>query len=159
MADELQEQIARFLPVLRNRARKLTGNSADADDLVSAVYVKAVEKRDQYTMGTNLPAWLNTIMRHAYINDCRTHRRRFSVNIDAPDVVECLVSQPEQERALIAREEIALVGQLVPAQQEALCVLVLHASDYEDLAKRTGVELGTAKSRVARARELLRDMR
>jgi RNA polymerase sigma factor (sigma-70 family) len=156
VSDEQQshsDQVVEFIPALRAFARSLTRDAVYADDLVQETLVKAIAKRDQFRPGTNLRAWLFTIMRNTFYNELKKRARERTGSAD------CASSAAEtpstQEWSLRGRELIAAVNRLPPHYRETLILVVMLGETYEDSARICGCEIGTIKSRVARARAMV----
>lgn len=149
------EMVAQFLPQLRAFARGLTGHREAADDLVHDTVVRALAAKHQFTPGTNLRAWLFTILRNAHHSNYR-RRRIDGGSID--DLAESQVAGPPQQLVQIELKEVQRLLQLLPVKfREALLLVSAAGMSYEEAAAVCGCAVGTTKSRVNRARnELLR---
>lgn len=152
-----REDVAALIPHLRAFARSLTaGNAALADDLVQDTLLKALEAQSQFQLGTNLKAWLFTILRNQHLSLMRRKRTRNEV---PDDDIELLGSVPafQESRLEVAafRRAFAELG----ADHKTVLVLVcIHGLPYDEVAKVMGCEVGTVKSRVNRARSALKRM-
>lgn len=150
------DDVIAFIPALRAFGRSLTRNAEDADDLVQETLTKAINKSHLFTMGTNLRAWLFTIMRNTH-NSNRVKRAR-----EMPGTEDCvsgtLVTQPTQEWSLRGRELMAAVNSLPQHYRETLVLVVMLGESYEDSARICQCKVGTVKSRVARARSMVIDI-
>jgi RNA polymerase sigma-70 factor (ECF subfamily) len=145
-------QLTAILPRLRIQALGLTRNAAAADDLVQNAVANALKARMSFTPGTNFPAWMHRILRNRFISDTRKNRPR----IDIDDVPESALAVPAaHEDGLILKELHRALGKLPAYQREALFMVVLQGMSYEGVAEATGCAVGTAKSRVFRARQQL----
>lgn len=143
------------IPYLRRYARVLTGTADGADDLVQDALERAVARFDQFRPGTNLRAWLFTIMHNVRCDQYRrTARRGPEVPIeDAPD---SLTSRADQADALHLRDFRRAFGRLSEPHRQVLALVGIEGMSYDEVASVLGVEVGTVKSRVFRARESLR---
>ena len=141
-----------LLPRLRIQALALTRNPSAAGDLVQDAVTNALAARDSFTPGTNFPAWMHRIVRNRFISD--TRKRRPSVDLDDVPQAALAVSAAHAD-SIILKELHVACGRLPVAQREALFMVVLHGMSYEQLAEVTGCAVGTAKSRVFRARQQL----
>jgi RNA polymerase sigma-70 factor (ECF subfamily) len=149
---EFNRQLTAILPRLRIQALGLTRNAAAADDLVQNAITNALKARSSFTPGTNFPAWMHRILRNRFISDTRKSRPR----IDIDDVPEAALAVPAaHEDGLILKELHRALGKLPAYQREALFMVVLQGMSYEAVAEATGCAVGTAKSRVFRARQQL----
>ena len=150
--DDFHEQLKTVLPRLRVYALSLTRNRDDAEDLVHDTVIKALTGRHSFEPGTNLSAWVFRIQRNEFISGLR--RARPSVPVDSA-IAESLSHQPQQESRLVMREFMSAFGKLASTQREALLLAVLEGQSYEVIAQHTGVSVGTVKSRISRARDML----
>ena len=142
------------LPRLRRYARALTGDAARADDLVQDTLERALAKLDLWQPGSNLRAWLFTLMHNLFVNQIRVRRPQETAMEDALDEP---VSGGQME-ALAARDLHAALLRL-PEDQRAVILLVgLEQFSYAEAAQVLGVPAGTVMSRLARARERMRHM-
>lgn len=148
-----EQELVGLLPALRAFARSLTGNATAADDLVQETVVKAWEKQDQYQDGTNLKAWLFTILRNNFYSGFRKNRRE----VEDPEGyhMATLVSPPAQLSHLEYQEFLAEFAKLKPEHREALTLVGGAGMSYGEAAAICGCAIGTMKSRVSRARATL----
>jgi RNA polymerase sigma-70 factor (ECF subfamily) len=143
------------IPRLRRYARALTGDTARADDLVQDTLERAWSRRHLWRAGTDLRAWLFTVMHNVFLNQQRGAR-------PAADFVELDDSLPLPARPdgvdgpLELRDVERALAQLAPEYREVLLLVALEEMRYEDVAKVLGIPLGTVMSRLSRARERLR---
>ncbi|TDU00519.1 RNA polymerase sigma-70 factor (ECF subfamily) [Azorhizobium sp. AG788] len=152
-AAELRTQVLEFLPALRAFARSLTRNRTEADDLVQETLLKALSNIDKFDPGTNLRAWLFTILRNTYYTEIRKRRRE-------NDGMSTLAQQdtnmgPAQEWAVTLKTLKSALEELPSDQREALILVGAAGLSYEEAAEVCGCALGTIKSRVNRARAKL----
>jgi RNA polymerase sigma-70 factor (ECF subfamily) len=150
--DDFDANLVALLPRLRVQALGLTRNSAAADDLVQDAVANALAARDSFTPGTNFGAWMHRILRNRFISDMRKTRPRVDID-DAPD--SALAVSGNHEDSLTLKELHRALGRLPHDQREALFLVTLQGMSYEDVAAATGCAVGTAKSRVFRARRQL----
>lgn len=148
--------LGEHLPALRAFARSLARDHALADDLTQEALTKAWAARDSYQPGTNLRAWLFTILRNAYYSSLRKHRREVE---DADGALSArLAVAPSQDHSMAMvdfREALAL---LPPDQREAIVLIGAVGLSYEEAADIAGCAVGTVKSRVNRARRRLGEL-
>jgi RNA polymerase sigma-70 factor (ECF subfamily) len=150
--DDFDERLIALLPRLRIQALALTRNASAASDLVQDAVANALAARNSFTPGTNFQAWMHRILRNRFISD--TRKRRPSADLD--DVPEAALATPAaHEDSLVLKELHAGIGRLPPTQRETLFLVVLHGLSYEEVAETMGCAVGTAKSRVFRARQQL----
>lgn len=152
-ADVFAIHLAAEIPRLRRFARVLASRADAADDLVQETLLRAIAARDQFAPGTNLRAWLYTILRH--IRAAAARRDARSPFLSSDITPEFAVSGGQEERQ--AMREVAEAFQRLPAiQREALWLVVVEGLDYAEAARVIGVPAGTLRSRLSRAREALR---
>jgi RNA polymerase sigma-70 factor (ECF subfamily) len=150
------------LDVLYRVALRLTGSPSDADDLVQETMLKAYRAWDQYEKGTNAKAWLLTILRHAFINEYRRKvRHPETVDLDAiePFAVFAEVQDEDPQGAFFDRivddEVLRAIDQLPEAFRETLVLSDVEGMSYQEIAQILEVPIGTVKSRLFRARQML----
>jgi RNA polymerase sigma-70 factor, ECF subfamily len=152
--DSLRDAFVAAIPHLRAFAISLGRDAQRADDLVQETLVKAWQARESFEKGTNLKAWLFTILRNHYFSELR---RQNQVLVEANgECVEQLSEHPAQPGHLDLQDFAAALGQLEPAQREALILVGAEGFSYEEAAQISGCAVGTVKSRVNRARRRLR---
>ena len=142
------------LPRLRRYARALTGDVNRADDLVQDTLERALAKLDLWQPGSDLRAWLFTLMHNLFVNQIRIKRPQETVMEDALDEP---VSGGQME-ALAARDIHAALARLPEEQREVLLLVGLEQFGYAEAAQVLGVPTGTVMSRLSRARERMRQM-
>ena len=149
----IRDDIVALLPDLRAFSRFLCRERESADDLVQNTIVAALNKRDQFMPGTNLKAWMFTIMRNRFYSDLRTQRRR-PASIDS-DTAPMLTAVDNPEAALALKELSSALFELSPQSREALVLVGAGGFSYEEAAALCGCSVGTLKARVSRARKQL----
>ena len=146
------DRVIAILPKLRVQALALTRNRAAAEDLVQDAVCNALSAQDSFIPGTNFAAWMHRILRNRFISNLR--KRRDTTDID--DVPASTFSSDASHEDRLALKELGRAMTRLPAdQREALVMVVIHGMSYEALAEATGCAVGTAKSRVFRARRQL----
>jgi RNA polymerase sigma-70 factor (ECF subfamily) len=151
--DALRDAVLAAVPKLRAFAISLSGNVDRADDLVQETLLRALANIDSFQPGTNLQAWLFTILRNLFRSEYRKRRRE--VEDTDGNYAESMVSQPEQEGQLEFKELRAALAKLPQDQREALILVGASGFSYEEAAAICGCAIGTIKSRVNRARNRL----
>lgn len=148
-----RDGIADHIPALRAFAISLTRNHAAADDLVQDTIVKAWSNIDKFTPGTDLKAWLFTILRNTFFSD----RRKRTREVADPDGIHAgtLAEQPAHDARMAFADFMACFNQLSPEHREVLILVGANGYSYEEAAAMIGVAPGTAKSRASRARARL----
>jgi RNA polymerase sigma-70 factor (ECF subfamily) len=157
-ADTFQNQLVANLPAMTAFAVMLTRNRSAADDLVHDTVVRALSREELFTPGTNLKAWLFTIMRNLHINNLRAGHRSRIVDIDDDLLPNLASAAPNQEHRLVLKELFRAIGGLNRDQQEVLSLVVGQDMSYEEAAQVCGCPIGTIRSRLARARRELERM-
>ena len=140
-------------PNLRAFAISLSGNGDRADDLVQETLLRAIANIDSFQPGSNLPAWLFTILRNLFRSDYRKRRRE--VEDVEGNYAKTLKTQPSKNAHLEFEEFRAALDKLPQDQREALILVGASGFSYEDAAAICGCAVGTIKSRVNRARSKL----
>lgn len=151
-----RDAIINHLPNMRAFAISLTRNGADADDLVQDAVIKAWRKFQLYEDGTNLRAWLFTVLRNTFYSDLRRLRNETASRLD--DVAEHLSVGPTHEGRLALRDFEKVFALLQPEQREALTLVGASCLSYEEAADLCGVPTGTIKSRINRGRARLHEL-
>jgi RNA polymerase sigma-70 factor, ECF subfamily len=150
------------LDTLYRVAQRLTGNAADAEDLVQETMLRAYRSWDRYTPGTNAKGWLLTILRHLFINEYR-RKSRHPETVDVDTIEPFVLFQEVQEEdpqgaffdKIVDDEVLRAVDQLPEAFREAVTLSDVEGLSYEEVAKVLDVPVGTVKSRLYRGRRLL----
>ncbi len=142
-----------LIPFLRAFARSLCGNPDAADDLAQETLVKAWQARKSFAAGTNLKAWLFTILRNQFYSDRRRAWRQAPWDQDAAERIPGFSDQ--QGWAAELSDATRALSTLSDEQREALILVGAGGFSYEDAAKICNCAVGTVKSRVARARKAL----
>jgi RNA polymerase sigma-70 factor (ECF subfamily) len=149
----IRDQILAAVPSLRAFAISLCGNVDRADDLVQETLLRALANINSFQPGTNLPAWLFTILRNLFRSEYRKRRREVE---DADgSYAETLKAQPSQTSHVEFQEFRAALAKVPPDQREALILVGASGFSYEEAAEICGCAVGTIKSRVNRARTRL----
>ena len=151
-----KEDLIAAVPMLRAFARSLCGNRDRADDLVQETLFKAWNHLDSFKEGTNLKAWLFTILRNTYFSERRKRRREVE---DADGAYAArLATHPAQHGHMDMQDFRAALVRLPDDQREALILVGAAGFSYEEAAEISGCAVGTIKSRVNRARNRLATM-
>lgn len=152
----LRADLVSAIPNLRAFAVSLCGNADRADDLVQETLVKAWSSLSSFTEGTNLTAWLFTILRNIHYSEYRKRRR------ETPDpdgvIASRLISPPAQNAHMDFLDFRSALQTLPLDQREALILVAASGLSYEEAATICGCAPGTMKSRVNRARNRLADV-
>jgi len=163
-ADDFSAEALQFLEPLFATAMRLTRNRADAEDLVQDTYVKAFRHSAQFKRGTNLRAWLYTILHNTWRNR-RRDSSRAAVDVDS-DQVEQLAAggigneQIETPERILLRSTLdadlqAALDNLPDAFREAVWLRDVEEFTYAEIAEMLNVPIGTVMSRISRGRRML----
>ncbi len=150
MSNSFRDDLIALIPHLRAFARSLAGSREAADDLAQETLAKALAAAQQFQAGTNLKAWLFTILRNQFYNDFR--RRRLETEpFDEAEVEQ--VSTPATQEIQIEMDDFKRAfAELTAEQREALTLVGASGFSYEEAAEIAGCAVGTIKSRVSRGR-------
>jgi RNA polymerase sigma factor (sigma-70 family) len=146
------QSLIELIPRLRRYARALVGERAAADDLVQDTLERAWSKLHLYRRGTDLRAWLFTVMHNVHVNRLRAARPTDPLEDEMPE----LAQRATQGDALMVRDLERAVAALPIAQRQVLLLVALEDLSYEETARVLEIPIGTVMSRLARAREKLR---
>jgi RNA polymerase sigma-70 factor (ECF subfamily) len=151
--DSFKAELLELVPYLRAFARSLSGRHEGADDLAQEALVKAWQSRDSFVPGTNLKAWLFTILRNQFYSERRRAWRQVPWDSENADAIP---GNSDDQGWAAELSDIARALQALPAEQrEALILVGAGGFAYEEAAQISNCAVGTVKSRVARARRAL----
>jgi RNA polymerase sigma-70 factor (ECF subfamily) len=155
-----RDDVAALVPHLRAFARSLTGGDIHlADDIVQDTIVNALHAQSQFTPGTNLKAWLFTILRNRFRSVVTRKHMTAEVSEDTDGGIEARWWIPApQEGRLEVQAFMRAFNALSPAHREVLVLVAVDGLPYEEVAAICGCQVGTIKSRVSRARAILKSM-
>ncbi|MEQ1712135.1 MAG: sigma-70 family RNA polymerase sigma factor [Hyphomicrobium sp.] len=153
---DMQHELAALVPNLRAFARSLCGAADQADDLVQETLVKAWNSRQQFAPGSNLKAWLFTILRNTFLSERR--KRKYEVQDVDGEFAQQLSVRGEQLGHMDFLDFQKSFNLLPEEQKEALILIGAEGFAYEEAALMCGCAVGTMKSRVNRARAKLSAM-
>ena len=143
------------IPRLRRYARALTRDVSRADDLVQSCLTRAVAKQHLWQPGTDLRAWLFTILHNQHVNDVRRSVRE-GVNVAVEEMAPVLTVQSNAIATLQLRDLEAAIAKLPQEQRQVILLVGLEGMRYEEVAVVLGVPVGTVRSRLSRGRDQLR---
>jgi RNA polymerase sigma-70 factor (ECF subfamily) len=152
-------ELVAAIPRLRRYARVLTGDATRADDLVQDTLARAWEKRRLWQAGTDLRAWLFTVMHNVYVNQLALLRRdatNVSLDADTTGFAWQLPVRGNQVDRVELLEVVEQMGRLTADQREVLLLAAVEEMRYEEIAVLLSVPIGTVMSRLSRARDKLR---
>ena len=155
-APSFKREMLATLPSLRAFAVSLTGKHDKADDLVQDTVMKAWAKQTSFEMGTNIKAWLFTILRNEFYSQMRKRGREVQDSDGA--FTERLSVHPPQYGSMDMQDFKKALSKLPDDQREAIILIGASGFSYEDAAAICECAVGTMKSRVSRARIRLQDI-
>jgi RNA polymerase sigma factor (sigma-70 family) len=149
-------QLEAQIPQLRRYARSLTGDAWAADDLVQDTLERACDRWQLWKAGTDLRAWLFTLMHNLFIDGTRRAMRQAGVRVDIDDVAQELATPAGGADDILDLQRC--LCRLAAEQREVLLLVTLQDLTYEQVARITGTPVGTVMSRLSRARARLREL-
>lgn len=152
---EIHCLIEREIPRLRRYARALTRNTNRADDLVQDTLIRAIAKAHLWQPGTDLRAWVFTIMHNQHVNVVRRAARDAGM-MDVQDLSSSLVATTDPTASRQLREVEQAIARLPAEQREVILLVGLEGMSYEETARILDVPVGTVRSRLSRGRDTLR---
>ena len=154
MESDFSRLVEAEIPRLRRYARALTRDVSRADDLVQSCLTRDVAKQHLWQPGTDLRAWLFTILHNQHVNDIRRSvREENNVSIDIAPVASV---QAKAMDVLALRDLEAALAKLSSEQRQVILLVGLEGMAYEEVAAVLGVPVGTVRSRLSRGRDQLR---
>jgi RNA polymerase sigma-70 factor, ECF subfamily len=151
----MSDDVLCHIPALRLFARSLTGRYGEADDLVQDTLMRAISSASSYTPGTNMRAWLFTIMRNRFYN------QRVKLVRERPGLEDCVSGQlatPDAQYWHVRGREIEAALMALPRPyREAVMLVMVTGESYQATAEILEVDIGTIKSRINRGRRLLQE--
>lgn len=151
---DIHHDIEAQIPRLRRYARSLVHDVSAADDLVQETLARGLAKLHLWQTGSDLRAWLFTILHNQYVN-----RVRHEIRVGNPVSIEAVAlpgQPPDQEWGLELRDLERALGQLPEEQRSVILLIGLEGMLYADVAKVIGIPVGTVRSRLSRGRSTLR---
>ena len=154
---EYHRLVEQQIPRLRRYARALTRSRDRADDLVQDTLSRALEKEQFWQTGTNLGAWLFTIMHNQNVNNVRRDARESAaVDIEWVSATVPATTDPTGSRKMIELDRA--LARLPLGQRQVILLVGLEGMSYEDTAAILGIPVGTVRSRLSRGRDTLREL-
>lgn len=162
---EFEDEAIPHMNLLYNFARRLTGNEADAFDLLQDTYFKAFKFWDKYEKGTNIRAWLFRIMKNSYINKYRKDIREYEV-VDFDEIEEFYTLEQAEisieddvEKKyfdnLLEDKVLTAIDELPVDFRTVIILCDIEGLTYEEIAEILDIPIGTVRSRIHRARKVL----
>ena len=156
MSDQFKKDLVDLVPRLRRFALSLTGNQADADDLVQSACVKALKNEAQFRPGTRMDSWMYRIIQTLWIDD-RSRAKTRGTSIDAEDAGLSdggRAARLPEDRMMLNQAREAMAG-LREDQRTVLSLVAIEGLSYKETAEVLDVPIGTVMSRLSRARASL----
>jgi RNA polymerase sigma-70 factor (ECF subfamily) len=154
---DISSQLEAQIPRLRRYAHVLCRNPEDADELVQDCLYRALCKSRLFQPGSNLRAWLFTILHNLYVNSVRRDTRD-NIKVPLDDVEPLLTERPAQGGGLTLRDLDRAMTRLSEEQRQVLLLVGLEVMSYDEVASILALPVGTVRSRLSRGREELRHM-
>lgn len=154
---DFRHRLEEEIPRLRRYARALTRNAVRADDLVQETLTRALRKEDLWQPGTDLRAWLFTIMHNLNVNEVR----RLIKDETLVDIAGCsskLMATTDPTASCQLQELDRAISMLPEDQRQVVLLVGLEGMDYQDTAAVLNIPVGTVRSRLSRGRDLLRKL-
>jgi RNA polymerase sigma-70 factor, ECF subfamily len=154
---ELARLLDTEIPRLRRYARALTRDMSRADDLVQSCLLRAIAKQHLWEPGTDLRAWLFTILHNLHVNEVR-HAVRACNTVPIDEAAPVLKAPSNVEGSLQLRDLERGLGELPEEQRQVILLIGLEGMRYEEVATILDVPIGTVRSRLSRGRDMLRQL-
>lgn len=149
------DDVLAHVSALRRYALLLSGDAADADDLVQECLLKVIAHTKAWRPVRDLRAYLFTTLHNVFVDGHRRRRTR-STEVPIETVLADLVAPPRQTKWMEVRDMVSALGQLSPEQREVVLLVGLEGMSYLEAANVLGIPVGTVMSRLSRGREALR---
>ena len=147
MNESFETLIVSAYPRLYRYALRLTTDSEKADDLTQDTVLRALEGKDSFVMGTNFVAWVNTIMYHIFINNCRKNRDTVSL-----DGLTIQIAEATKSNDYTDLDDIKKAFQTIPQKSAKALKMYADGYSYEEIRDKLCIPMGTVKSRIRQAR-------
>lgn len=141
---------------LQKFARKLCRNAHDAEDLLQATILKALEKKDMFEKGTNLFSWVSKIMYNDFVSAYR-RKVKFETKYDCEDLILNQSAKPQQDDIFKLSQVNEAMELLTDEHRTVLICVCVKGMKYKEVAKMLSIPVGTVRSRLSRAREQLQE--
>ncbi len=156
MSRQFAADIVAMLPKLRRFAYALSGNLAEADDLIQSACERALRNEASFTAGTRMESWMYRIVQNLWIDEVRRRKvRGTAVDPEAAGLSDGGRGAREPEDRMQLARVRAAMATLPEAQRAVLALVAIEGQSYRDAAETLGVPVGTVMSRLSRARETL----
>ena len=152
---DFKRQLEEQIPRLRRYAIALTRKPDEADDLVQETLLRALAKKHLWQPGSDLRAWLFTMLHNQRVNSVRKAIRT-GTPVNVEDVAGSVVATTDPTAARTLYELDRALGQIVEEHRQVILLIGLEGMSYEEAAEVLGIPVGTVRSRLSRGREALR---
>jgi RNA polymerase sigma-70 factor (ECF subfamily) len=152
-----QHELVAEMNNLKSFAHKLCRSRADAEDLLQATILRALEKRTQFQTGTNLFSWTSKIMFNLFATAYR-RRTKYETQYDCEELLKNQSVEPAQETELEMKQLGAAMKRLSDDHRTVLLMVCVQGMAYEDVSAALDIPVGTVRSRLSRAREQLKSL-
>lgn len=150
------DDVAALYPNLHRYAVRLLHDRGSAGDLVQQTVLHALSREHMYEPGSNLRAWLFTMLHNTYVNGVRRSARDLAVSVDPSDLASHSTLDESAYFRIMLRETNTALATLSREQRRTLLLAALDGEDYDQMAELEDVPIGTIRSRLSRARSALR---
>lgn len=153
--NKVAEEIEIHIPALMRYALALSHNPTAAQDLVQECAVRALTKAHLFKGGTNLRAWLFTILHNLYVSEMRRNKQwKEAAN---PEAAVSLLAVPPSQFHVVMLRAVREAMERLPSQQKLILYLIgVEGRSYKEVSRDFAIPIGTVKSRCSRARETLK---
>lgn len=149
------QQISKEMPALQRYARRLCAGAAWSEDLAQDTLAAALALEDSFSPGTNMRAWLFTLLKHRHLNECRKRRRRASLLTEYKQAAPVDMPPQIQEVSLALVETRTALENLPDDQRAALLLVAVDGATYEEAAQTLDEPVSSLRSKLWRARRNL----
>jgi len=149
-----QNQLIQEMPKLRKFASKLTRNNSEADDLLQATLLRALEKTTYFETGTDLFKWTSKIMYNIFVTDYR-RKTKFESQYDPESYIENRSVEPDQQVKMELKAVSRAMEKMSAEHKEILVMVCVKGMQYQEVADMLNIPVGTVRSRLSRARNQL----
>ncbi len=150
-------QIITEMDRLKKFAMRLTKNEANAEDLLQNTILRAYEKKDLFKEGSNVFSWTSKIMYNLFVSDYR-RKVKFESQYDPEPAINAMTANIDHDDHMMLQEVGEAMNRLSPEHREILIMVSVQGMKYEEASEKLNIPVGTVRSRLSRARNMLMDM-
>ncbi len=150
-------QLITAMPRLKKFAWKLTRNDANADDLLQSTVLRAMEKKHLFQEGSNVFSWSSKIMYNLFVTDYR-RKVKFESQYDPEPYLEKKKANVDHDDMMMMQEVGEAMKQLSDEHREILIMVTVQGMKYDEASEKLNIPVGTVRSRLSRARNILMDL-